>query len=146
MDWIELGYWGLFLAAFLSATIIPFASATVLGAMILGGFDATTCLVVASIGNTLGGVTSYGLGYLGDWHKLHRWLKVKREKVDYWKERIDKYGAYMALLSWAPFIGDIIAVALGVFRVNALKVTAYMLIGKTIRYAVVIWVTQPFLD
>lgn len=144
MDWIELGYWGLFLAAFLSATIIPFASATVLGGLIIAGFDPLNCLVVASAGNTLGGMSSYGIGWLGDWHKLHKWLRIKEEKVLFWKRRIDRYGAYMALLSWAPFVGDIIAVALGVFRVSPLKVSVYMLVGKAARYAVVIWITQPF--
>ncbi len=143
MDWIELGYLGLFLATFLAATIIPFTSEAVVGAMILAGFDPLICLLIASSGNTLGGMSSYGLGWLGDWNKLHRWLRVHKEKVEFWKVRIDRFGAYLALLCWAPFIGDIIAVALGIFRTKPLPVFSYMLIGKAARYAILIWVLEP---
>lgn len=138
MDWIELGYWGLFLATFLAATVVPFSSEVVLTGMLATGFDPMTCLVVASIGNWLGGMSSYGLGWLGDWHRLHKWLRVKEESILKWKKHTDRYGPWIALICWTPIIGDPIAVALGVFRVNWWLVSINMLVGKTVRYAIII--------
>lgn len=140
MDWIDLGYWGLFLATFLAATVLPFSSEFVLTSLLLAGFDATACLLVATAGNWLGGMSSYGLGWLGDWHRLHKWLRVKEESILKWKKHIDRYGPWSALLCWTPFIGDPIAIALGVFRVNWWLVSLNMLIGKFARYAVLVWI------
>ena len=144
MDWIELGYLGLFLASFLAATVIPFSSEAVLSGMILGGFDPMNCLLIASTGNTLGGMSSYGLGWIGDWHRLHKWIGVDQSKVEHWKGQIDKFGYFLALFCWTPFVGDVIAVALGVFRTHPLVVTVLMFVGKATRYAVLIWVFKAF--
>jgi membrane protein YqaA with SNARE-associated domain len=55
MDWIELGFIGLFLATFLAATVLPFSSEFVLIALISAGYDPFLCVITATIGNTLGG-------------------------------------------------------------------------------------------
>lgn len=139
MEWIELGYAGLFIATFLAATVIPFSSEAILAAMVLGGFDPVTSFFVATIGNTLGGMSSYGLGYLGNWQSIGRYLRVKEEKVRSWKHQLDRFGAYTALMAWAPFIGDVIAVALGIFKVNVWRTAFWMTVGKAARYAVIVW-------
>ncbi len=57
------GYIGLFLTAFLAATIVPFSSeALLLGMEVSGEFEAIGLLAVASLGNTLGAVTNWFLG------------------------------------------------------------------------------------
>ena len=58
-----------------------------------------------------------------------------------WSAQISKYGSALALLTWLPFIGDVIAVALGFFRLKFWQVAIFMLIGKTLRYLTiaVIW-------
>ena len=140
MEWIDVGYWSLFFATFLAATVIPFSSEAILGAMVLGDFDALTLLIVATAGNTLGGMTSFGLGYLGNWRAISRYLGTKEEKVERWKRSIDAYGAYTALLCWVPFIGDVIAVALGIFKTNVWRTLFWMTMGKGLRYGVILWV------
>lgn len=137
MDWIELGYPGLFLATFLAATVLPFSSEVMFTAMLLGPFDPLLCLVIASAGNWLGGMTSYFLGRLGNWQKLKKWLRVSEGQVLRWKNQIDRFGPYTALACWLPFVGDIIAIALGFFRVKAVPVALFMFIGKAARYAVI---------
>ena len=141
MEFFELGYLGLFLAAFLAATVIPLSSEGVLVAMLLGGYDPFLCLAVASVANTAGGLTSYFLGYVGKWQWIEKYLKVKREKVGKWKGYADRYGAFIAVLCWVPIIGDILAVALGFWRVNAFRVAVWMFLGKFLRYAAVIYIT-----
>lgn len=135
----EYGYWALFLAAFLAATILPFSSDVMVGGMALAGFDPTLILLSAGTGNILGGITTYGLGRLGNPDWLKKLFRVTEEKLRRYEERIRKYGSWMALLSWVPFAGDIIVLALGFFRVPFWPVFWLMSIGKMGRYAVIIW-------
>ncbi len=59
---IEYGYIGLFAGAFMAATIFPFSSDILLVAMLAAGGQPVTTIVVATAGNWLGGLTSYGVG------------------------------------------------------------------------------------
>ncbi len=138
-DWFEYGYWGLFLASFLAATILPFSSEVILAGMLLGGYDITLCLMLATLGNWLGGMSNYGLGYLGNIERLEKWLGFKREKLPRLRLYIRKYGSYVAFFCWLPVIGDPLAVALGFYRSNVLNVAVWMLLGKAIRYAALLY-------
>lgn len=142
MEWLDLGLWGLFLATFLAATVLPFSSEAMLVGALAVGYEPFTCLLIATIGNTLGGITSYGFGYLGDWHKLSKWLRAKPNSVLKWKRLIDKYGSFSGLLCWLPFIGDVIAIALGLFKSPPIATFCWMFTGKCLRYASVIWLTS----
>ena len=133
-DWLELGYVGLFGASFLAATILPFSSEALIIGMLAGNFNPSMTLLVATAGNWLGGMSSYGIGYLGKWEWIESKLKVSIERVLSFKKWIDKYGPYTAILCWAPLIGDPIAIALGIFKSNPFLVSFLMLIGKFLRY------------
>ncbi|MFL3022624.1 MAG: YqaA family protein [Cytophagales bacterium] len=132
----EWGYIGLFIASFLAATIIPFSSELVLSILIANNYDLTTSLIVASIGNWMGGLSSYLIGRLGSWDTIEKYLRVKRDKILLWKKKIDSWGGLLAFLCWLPFVGDPIAIALGFFRTNILTVAIFMLVGKFVRYFV----------
>ena len=106
--------------------------------MLTQNYSPLTCLIVASSGNSLGGVTNYIIGRIGN----IKWLKrigIKEEKIQKTLPKIQKYGAYLAFLSWVPFIGDLFIVGLGFFRVSFTKVTLFMVIGKFTRYLVIIY-------
>lgn len=133
----SLGYFGMFLMAFLAATLIPMSSDAVFLGMLVGGYKALPLTIAASAGNTLGGLTSYYLGYLGKWKWLEKYGGVKREKVEKWRNSISKFGGLMALLTWLPFIGDVMAVGLGFFRIRFTTVLIFMTIGKTLRYVTI---------
>ena len=62
--------------------------------------------------------------------------RIKKEKVYSFKEKIDRWGSVAAFFTWLPLGGDILTLALGIFKVNAFKVTLWMLIGKSIRFFV----------
>ena len=132
----EWGYIGLFIASFLAATIIPFSSELVLSILIANNYDLTTSLIVASIGNWMGGLSSYLIGRLGSWDTIEKYLRVKRDKILLWKKKIDSWGGLLAFLCWLPVVGDPIAIALGFFRTNILTVAIFMLVGKFVRYFV----------
>lgn len=136
--WAGAGLPALFLASFLAATILPFSSEALLAAMALGPWSGLSLLAVASVGNTLGGLTNYGIGRWIPQGRLVRWLRIDPAKAERWAGLVQRQGAWSALLCWLPVIGDPIALALGVFRVRFLPVAVLMFIGKAARYAVVI--------
>ena len=113
---IDLGYWGLFIGSFLASTLIPM-SADVL----------------------LGGLTSYWIGWLGRWEWIERWLKVKEEKLLRQKKNINRYGVWLALFTWLPLIGDLLAVALGFYKIKPYASAIYMLIGRFARFLLWTW-------
>lgn len=135
---IQLGFIGLFLASFLAATIVPFSSELVLGVFLVAGASPLICLLVATAGNFLGGMTSYLLGLLGKWQWLSKYFRTDRAKLERFRAKVLRYGAPTALLCWLPFVGDALAIALGFFRVRWVPVAGYMLIGKFARY-LVLW-------
>ena len=127
---IDLGYFGLFIGSFLASTIIPMSADVLLvGILALGG-DAWLCLLLATIGNWLGGLTSYGIGWLGKWEWMERWFKVTREKLEQQKKHIDRYGIWLALFTWLPLVGDLFAIALGFYRIRPVASAIYMLLGR----------------
>ncbi len=135
----ELGYLGLFLASFLAATVVPFSSDTIVVAMVATGYNSFLTILIATIGNTIGGLSSYAIGWFGKWDWIEKYLKIKREKLEKMQIRIKKYTALAAFLTWLPIIGDIIAVALGLLKINVYKVTVYMTIGKLARYVAIVY-------
>lgn len=130
----QYGYIGLFTTSFLAATILPVSSEFLFGTMILTGFNEWGCIIAASIGNWLGGMTNYYLGRLGkiEWATKH--LKINQKKMAKIQNWISRKGAIMAFFSFLPGIGDLIAFALGYMRANVYIVNVTMFLGKFIRY------------
>ena len=131
----EWGYIGLFIGTFLAATIIPFSSEFLIIGVLVAGANPVASFFVATIGNWLGGLTSYWLGYVGKWEWIEKWLRVSREKLERQKHKIERYGAMIAFMSWAPFVGDVFAIGLGFYRIKFVKAALFMLFGKAVRFA-----------
>lgn len=75
MEWLlNLGYFGLFLGSFVAATVVPFSSDVQLVAMLAAGGNVWFCVAVATLGNWLGGLTSYWLGWLGKWEWIEKYI------------------------------------------------------------------------
>lgn len=149
MEWLlDLGYAGLFIGALLAATVIPFSSDFLLVGMLAAGGNVVLTVLFASLGNWAGGMISYYMGYAGRWEWIERWFKVKKETLEKQKSKIERWGAWLAFLSWLPFVGDLFALGLGFYRVNGWLVAIYMLIGKTLRFVgwalVVEWLRPMF--
>ena len=137
---IEYGYIGVFIASFLAATVLPFSSEVVLTGVLLAGATYWPCMIAATLGNFLGGMSCYWLGMLGKVEWIEKYLKldaVKLQKVQDW---IKGKGSWMGFFVFLPGIGDFIAVALGFLRANIWIVAVSMFLGKAIRY----WVWMAF--
>lgn len=133
----QYGVWGLFLGSFLAATVVPFSSDALLCAMLMAGCEPVGCLVSATLGNWLGGLTSFGIGWLGKWEWIEKWFRVKRETLEKQRDRIARWGAWLALLTWLPVVGDLFAIALGFYRIAPVKSALFMFVGKAFRF--VLW-------
>ena len=133
----DLGLFGLFLGCLLSATVIPFSSEALVAGALLLDYSPWTVILVAALGNTIGGMTCYLLGWLCKWSWIEKWLKIKEESLAKAQAKVGKYGSLAALLTWLPVIGDVIAVALGIMRTRVVPTTLFMFIVKGLRYMVV---------
>ncbi len=137
----DYSLWGLFLASFLAATVVPFSSEALLTFLIANGTDPYSAVMVATAGNWLGGMSSFAIGYLGKWEWIEKYLRIKRDTIEKWHNRLYRRGAIFAFLCWLPAVGDIIAVGLGLLRANILITAFAMLAGKFIRYVIWGWLT-----
>ena len=117
MSFGELAALGsLFLAAFGAATILPFQSELVFGALVLEKVSPLWLIVtVASVGNTLGSVVNYGMGLFVEHWKDKRWFPATPRQLERARQWYLKYGVWTLLLSWAPF-ADPITIVAGVLR------------------------------
>ena len=131
---IEYGYLGVFVAAFLAATILPFSSEIVLSGVLLSGATYWPCMIAATTGNFLGGMACYWLGRVGKIEWIKKYLRLDISKLERIRQRIQKKGAWVGFFVFLPGIGDLIAVALGFMRANVWIVAISMLIGKCARY------------
>jgi membrane protein YqaA with SNARE-associated domain len=123
------GLAALFAAAFVSATVLPANSEIVLAAVVRGYPDRLwTAIAVATVGNTLGGLTTYGLGRL---------LPQKRLPPERHLSWIRRHGAMALLLSWVPILGDALCAAAGWLKVPLARATLAIAVGKLARYVVV---------
>ncbi len=122
----DAGLWGLLVSGFLSATLLPGNSEVFLVALVAKYPGLVwQAIAVATVGNTLGGMTSYLVGRLVPRrvdNRAMRWLQ--------------RHGEWALLLSWAPVVGDALCVAAGWLRLNAWVSLAMLAIGKCVRYAV----------
>jgi len=130
---------GLFLSALLSSTLLPGGSeAAIIWLDQQALYNNTTLLLVATAGNTLGGVITWGMGGLA----MQKWGGVSQKqplspRASRW---IKRHGAPALLLSWLPLIGDGLCLAAGWFRIGLLPALLFIMIGKAARYALLLWV------
>lgn len=121
----------LFASSFLSSTLLPGNSEVVLVAMLLSGVSQPWLLVlIATMGNSLGGLTNVILGRLFPLRETSRW----QEKAVYWLQR---FGPVALLLSWMPVIGDLLCLLAGWLRLSWWPVVFFLCLGKALRYIVV---------
>ena len=134
---IDWGYAGLFLSAFVAGSILPFSSETVLVVLLRMGLDPVGLLASATLGNTLGGMTCYWIGTLGKTEWITR-LGVSTRQLARARKFLSGRGALMAFFAFLPTIGEAIAIVLGLMRSNVWLTGSAMLAGKTLRYIVVL--------
>jgi membrane protein YqaA with SNARE-associated domain len=128
-------YGGLFTTALVAATILPAQSELLLAALLTAGDQNPVLLVAfASLGNVLGSIINWGLGRFLIHLRHRRWFPLKPEVFDRAVGWYNRYGLWSPLLAWLPVVGDPLTVVAGALRVDLLRFTALVAIGKVGRY------------
>lgn len=132
---------GLFVAAFLAATLLPASSELVLGGLVAAeAAPVALLLAAATAGNVLGSLTNWAIGRglvsLGSTHRLAP-DPAHLARAESWYRR---WGRWSLLLSWAPVIGDLLTLAAGTLREPLASFLPLVTAAKLGRYLVVAWV------
>jgi len=132
------GLSGLFVSAFVSSTVAPGGSEVVLAYLANQGlYPIGQLLVVATIGNTLGAMTTWGLGALAaKKFPAATLLPTNKQKA---LAIVKKTGVWMLLFSWLPVIGDALCFAGGWLRLAFWPACLLIMLGKLGRYAAIAW-------
>jgi membrane protein YqaA with SNARE-associated domain len=129
---------GLFVIAFVAATVFPAQSEAALVGLLMTGIHSPVLLVaVASLGNVLGAVVNWALGRGIESFRERKWFPVNRGSLDRATAWYGKWGRWSLLLSWAPIGGDALTVAAGVLREPLCSFVILVTMAKTARYVVV---------
>jgi len=128
----EVGLSTVFVVAFVSATLLPMGSEpAVIGLVKVNPHLFWPAIVVATIGNTLGGALTWWMGYGAERAYEHLAHRKPEARALRWLQR---FGAKGCLLSWLPIVGDPLCAVAGWLRLPFWPCTAYMAIGKFLRY------------
>ncbi|NVK58159.1 MAG: DedA family protein [Alteromonadaceae bacterium] len=127
---------GLFSSAFLAATVLPLSSEVVLTALLLDGQPPALMVLIATVGNVLGSVTNYALGYWANTVVVKKWLRISDAEFSRAEQRFKRYGTAALCLAWVPVIGDPLTVLAGVLKVRFSWFILLVTAGKCLRYLV----------
>jgi membrane protein YqaA with SNARE-associated domain len=124
----EVGLTSVFFISFVSATLLPLGSEPAVFAVVKANAALFwPVILVATLGNTLGGGVDYWLGYRAK-------VAFAKERESRWFLWLARYGAKTMLLAWLPGIGDPLCTLAGWLKLPFWPSLAYMAIGKFMRY------------
>lgn len=150
---IHLGPYGMFIAAFLAGSFLPFSSEAVMLALMAMGVSPWGLIIWGTAGNVLGSGVNYCIGRLGKVEWFEKYLHVKPEAMDKARKFMRGRGALMGFFSFIPLLGSAIVILLGLMRANPVISFISITIGKVVRYIVLIygaffvtWLTHLIFD
>jgi membrane protein YqaA with SNARE-associated domain len=132
------GLWGLFLSAFISSTLAPGGSEAVLAYLVnQAEIPVDLLLLTATVGNTLGALTTWLLGlWAAKRYPLDNLEDEKRRKA---VQTVRRFGVPILLLSWLPLVGDGFCFAAGWLRMSFVASLVAISLGKLGRYAAIVY-------
>jgi membrane protein YqaA with SNARE-associated domain len=129
----------LFISSFVAATIFPAGSEILLATLnIAGNHDKFLLLAIATIGNVLGALVNWFIGYYLIKFKDRKWFPLKQKQLKKYSNIYQKWGVWSLLFAWLPFIGDPLTVMAGIFKTNIWLFLLLVTIGKASRYLFII--------
>lgn len=142
----SLGYFGLFLISFLSASLLPLASELFVVGMPPLGYNAWGVVVIATAGSYCGSLLNYAIGKKGTDVVLGRYVKIDPKTWARAERFYERWGPVALFFSWVPFIGDPLTAVAGALHMHLGIFTFWVLFGKTLRYLVLLGIASQFVD
>lgn len=138
-------YFGLLVAAFLAATLLPAQSEALLAGLVASGKFSTVLLVlVASVGNVLGSVLNWLIGRGIERFRDRRWFPVSPQALERAQGWYGRLGHWSLLLAWLPIIGDPLTLVAGTMREPLWRFLLLVTIGKVGRYLAIVGALAGF--
>jgi len=129
----------LFFSALVSATLFPGGSEALLLYRLNEGANPYAMVTIATTGNVLGSLITYGMGRLGNEAVHRKWLRISERQTERAETWFNKYGRPSLLLAWLPVVGDPLCLAAGLLRCSVISFLALVALGKFGRYAFLAW-------
>ena len=133
-------YLSLFWISFLAATILPFSSELSLAGLIsTSNFNNLLLLIVASLGNILGSVVNWLMGFYSRNFTSKKWFPFNEMQITISSKWFEKFGKWSLLFAWVPILGDPLTLVAGLLRVRFLDFIILVAIGKVSRYLIILY-------
>jgi membrane protein YqaA with SNARE-associated domain len=133
-------YLFLFTISFLAATVLPFSSElTLAGLIATSNYNNLFLLIMASLGNILGSIVNWTLGFYSRNLTTKKWFPFKDKQIEKSSQWFSKFGKWSLLFAWVPIIGDPLTLVAGLLRVRFLDFIILVAIGKVSRYLIVFY-------
>ena len=130
-----IGYLSLFTISFLAATILPFSSELMLASMLsIENYNRTLLITFSSLGNILGSVFNWVLGFYFMKLQNKKWFPFNQEQISKSSQWFEKYGKWSLLFAWVPIIGDPLTFVAGTMKTKFFIFLILVGIGKISRY------------
>jgi membrane protein YqaA with SNARE-associated domain len=127
----SVGLSSVFLISFISATLLPMGSEPAVFAVVKANSTLFWPVVLmATLGNTLGGIVDYWMGYGAK-------QVFAKERESRWFGWLQRFGPKTLLLAWLPGIGDPLCTLAGWLKIAFWPSVFYMAAGKFLRYVVI---------
>ena len=137
------GLVGMFLSAFLAATILPFSSEVVLVALAQDTRPLILLGIVASLGNVGGALVNYIIGFRYGKTVAVSWLRMSPRSLVRAEQFFNRWGRWSLLLAWVPIIGDPLTLLAGVLKTRFAFFITVVALCKTTRYAILLVLFTP---
>ena len=139
-------YTSLFISSFVSSTILPGHSEITLTTFILlEKFSQFLLILFASLGNILGSIVNWYLGFYITKFVKKDWFPFQKKQLDKASSWYLKYGKWSLFLCWVPIIGDPLTIVAGMFRVSLIIFIIIVSISKALRYIFVGYIALKFI-
>ena len=142
----EWGYLGLFLVSFLAATVVPLSPEALVLLLESQGYDAPLLIATATLGGYLGSLTYYYMAIGGRNLALHRFVSISSGKLAKAEARFEKWGSIILFFSWVPIVGEPLIIVSGLLNVRLSVFTVWVIIGRIVRFAILLYTIGPIID
>jgi len=132
--------WALFFSALISATLFPGGSEALLIYRLHEGAYPVSMVAIASVGNILGSLITYGMGRLGNRVVHRKWMRISEQQSERAERWFSRYGRPSLVMAWLPIVGDPLCLTAGLLRCPLISFIILVSIGKIGRYAFLAWV------
>jgi membrane protein YqaA with SNARE-associated domain len=138
-----MAYLSLFILSFLAATLLPMSSElTLAGLLSTNTYNSFALLGTASLGNVLGSVFNWLLGFYFLKYINKKWFPFKQNQITSTSKWFQKFGIWSLLFAWVPMIGDPLTLMAGILKVKFFLFLILVSIGKISRYFFIYYLTN----